>query len=291
MVADASVQSLGLVVALAAVILVLVAVLAVLLIRRRSGWGDPARSLERIGTRLDQLERLSTDIGNLSQVFLLPQARGGLGETLLAEILHSWLPQRAYALQHGFRSGARVDAVVKLGQYLVPIDAKFPLESVRRAITDPENDAVVTPEVKQAFNRHVKDISDKYILPDEGTLQFALMYIPSERVYYQVFVETDSGLLEAALQRNVVPVGPGSLFLYLQTVAYGLRGFAFPRRQMEVVKAVERISTEIVALARSLGVAGGHLKNLQKAYEDTLRRAERLDVAVSRLREPDDEEA
>ena len=261
--------------------------LLVLLLRRRSGGVDPMRSLERIGQRLELLERLSTDIGNLSQLFLIPHARGGLGETLLAEILRTWLPDRSFSLQYSFRSGARVDAVIRLGEYLVPIDAKFPLEGMRRALTNPTSETFVTGEVRQAFTRHIRGIGEKYILPDEGTLHFALMYIPSERIYYHAFVEKDSGLLDLALQQDVVPVSPGSLFLYLQTVAYGLKGFSFPRKQVELMRAVQQLSKELVDLSRSFGVAGGHLKNLQKAYDEAHRRLQRLDVSVNRIGSPD----
>lgn len=270
-------------------LLVLACVAIIVILSRRGGISDPSRSFERISHRLDQLEQLSSDIGNLSRIFLIPQARGGLGETMLAEILRAWLPERSFSLQHSFRNGARVDAIVHLGKYLVPIDAKFPLEAVQRAMTDPEVKSVVTPEVRQAFVKQVQLISDKYIQPDEGTLHFALMYIPSERVYYHVFVEDDKGLLELALQQDVVPVSPGSLFLYLQTVAYGLRGFAFPKKQAQIVKAVERIVKELSGLTKAFDLAGSHLKNLQKAFEESHRRIERLDVSMSRLQEPDEE--
>ena len=217
---------------LAAALAISIVVLVTVILHRRKVSGSAPEMLELVGKRLEQLEGLSRDVGALSKIFLVPHARGGIGETLLNELLRNWLPEKAYELQYTFGNGARVDAVIRLGEYLVPVDAKFPLESVRRSMENADG-SVVTAEVKRTFQRHIEDIRSKYIRPEDGTLQFALMYIPSERVYYHSFVETDSGLLEEAIRSGVVPVSPGGLFLYLQTVAFGLKGLGFSRQQKE----------------------------------------------------------
>lgn len=272
-----------LIVALIVVALLFVVVLALLLGRRRASLPDDVSLFENINRRLDQLERLSKGVDDLSRLFLIPHARGGIGESLLEELLRNWLPRRGYETQFSFKNGARVDAVVKIRPYLVPIDAKFPLESVRRTMAAGTAGERVPSEVRQAFLRHVEDIARKYIQPEEGTMQFALMYIPSERVYYQVFADSDGGLTEEALRRGVVPVSPSTLFLYLQTVAYGLRGLSFPEERRELIRVVQQLKGDFSQFQKSYSLAGTHLKNLQRAFEDSSSRLSRVELLVERL--------
>jgi DNA recombination protein RmuC len=141
-------------------------------------------------------------------------------------------------------------------------------------------------EVRQAFLRHVEDISKKYIQPKEGTMRFALMYIPSERVYYQVFADSDGSLTEEALRQGVVPVSPSTLFLYLQTVAYGLRGFSLSEEQAEMVRIVQQLKGDLSLFSKNYSLAGTHLKNLQRSFEDSSARLSRIELLVERLEDP-----
>ena len=262
----------------------LVMLIIVVLRRKSPGTTD---LLELLGRRLERFEELSREVSNLSKVFLVPHTRGAIGETILGELLRSWLPAKSYDLQYTFGNGARVDAVIRLGEYLVPVDAKFPLESVRRSIEGGDEGGIVTSEVRRAFLHHIGAISDKYIRPEEGTPQFALMYIPSERVYYHAFVEADSGLLEESIRRGVVPVSPGGLFLYLQTVAYGLKGFSFSRKQRELLEITLNLKREIEHIKKLFETGNAHLRNLVKNSEvassklgEVDRILERMDSAV-----------
>ena len=187
---------------------------------------------------LAQIEHVRGEIRELSELFLVPRTRGAVGETLLAELLRAWLPPKSYELQYSFSTGSRVDAVIRLGERLVPVDSKFPLEAYRRAREARESGETeassaqserLPADLRRAIQKHVEAIQSRYLLPDEGTMPFALMYIPSEPVYIDLFASRTSELLQLALERNVVPTSPSTLFLYLQTVAYGLRGLSIPR--------------------------------------------------------------
>jgi len=268
------------VIGLIAILLLFVLLLLVVVLKRTRGAGGPLTALEQ---RLAQLDRLGADINELSKTFLIPHARGGFGESLLSALLATWLPKEQYSLQYRFTTGVRVDAVIRLGEKLVPVDAKFPLESVRRAMEDPETPGVVTPEVKKTFIGHVKSIAEKYILPAEGTLQFALLYIPSEKIFYHVFVGEDSGMMEEAVRRGVVPVSPSGLFLYLQTVAYGLKGFALSKNLEKQATGIARVKRDLFALEKVLDTGGNHLKNLQNSFEEIRRRTAALSLGLSAL--------
>lgn len=235
--------------------------------------------------QIDRLERMSRGIEDLSAALLVPHLRGGLGETLLADLLKNWLPAGSYELQYRFRDGSRADAVIRLGRNIVAVDAKFPLESVRRSIEADPAAPVLTPDVRKAFIRHIETIAEKYIKPDQGTLQFALMYVPSEGVYYRTFVDSGSSLLAEAVERGVVPASPSTLFLYLQTVSYGLRGFAFSERQAELAALIRQLRTDFDAFSKHYALLGTHLKNLVRANDDAVTRLGRIDLALSRLDE------
>ncbi|MFO7848511.1 MAG: DNA recombination protein RmuC [Spirochaetia bacterium] len=266
---------------------------------------------EYLADRLEELDKISSRLDNLQNIFVTPHIRGGIGETLLEELIRNWLPSNAYTFQYSFAGGARADAVIKLGSYLVAIDSKFPLESVRRVFTDgfseeedgPERErstgednsprreeaarrsqstSSLPPSVRRSLLSHAKTISTKYIQPEEGTLQFALMYIPSESVYYRCFVR-ESSLSEELLALNVIPTGPYSLFLYIQTVAYGLRGFAFPKRAREITELTYQLKAEVESLTRELSTSATHLKNLNGAFDTVTKRGRRLEAAAERI--------
>ncbi len=263
---------------LLAVIVTAVLVTIIFLASTRGRRGSP---------EADRIERIAARIDELAAVFTVPVTRGGIGETLLEQFLSSWLPKSAYDLQFGFRSGARVDAVIRLGNTIVPVDAKFPLEAVRRAMTAGEpqkvRDRRVPADVRRAILKHVSDIAENYIRPEEGTMRFALMYLPSERVYHYIFVENEDGLLGECLSSGVVPSSPGNLFLYLQTVAYGLRGFSFSARYEAFAAVVDELKAEFDRFRKSYTTASGHLKNLSRSYDDGVSRIERLADVFEKL--------
>ena len=151
----------------------------------RSSYAQISQTLGGLAVAAQQMVDVGNKVSGLEDLLRPPKLRGGMGETLLAELLGQILPEKAYGLQHRFCSGERVDAVIRLGESLVPVDAKFPLESFRRLAAS-KDESEATRE-RKAFMRvvkhHVEQVAWKYILPDEGTYDFALMYIPAENVY------------------------------------------------------------------------------------------------------------
>lgn len=246
-------------------------------------WFETFSSISR---RLDKIEDMAGKVDDLSRIFTLPQIRGAAGETMLESLLKNWLPQGSFKMQYKFSSGARADAVIKLGKFLVPIDSKFPLESITAILND--HSGGLTSQIKRVFLKHCDDISTKYILPEEGTMQFALMYIPSEKIYYKVFIDDDGSFMREILKRGVLPVSPSNIFTYLQTVAYGLRGFSFTTKQKMILDRLHRLREDFNLLRRQYDVGTTHLKNLQKVWEDSTVRLSSMDSAIERMERPED---
>jgi DNA recombination protein RmuC len=222
-----------------------------------------------------RMELVGRDIAGLEQILRAPKARGGLGEILLERLLAEILPAGTYHLQHGFRGGDKVDAVIVLAERLVPVDSKFPLENFRRLVEEPEEDR--RRAARRAFARDVRarvdEIAKKYILPDERTFDFALMYIPAENVYYEVIVKEadeaeDESLLAYALSRRVIPVSPNSFYAYLQVILLGLKGLRIEQNAREILGTLGRLSGDLARFREQFETLGKHVTNAKNKYED-----------------------
>src|SRR6185503_16148838 len=208
---------------------------------------NASHTANKIHERLGKVDEATTqmldrakDLARLEQALRPPKARGGFGELLLGNLLADTFPRDKYELQYGFRSGERVDAVIRLDRSLVPVDAKFPLDNFNRLI-EAEDEAGRELHGKQFVRdvkAHVDAIADKYIRPDEGTYEFALMYLPAEAVYYELVCNRlggETGPLGYALERKVIPVSPSTLHAYLLVILLGFKGLQIEEHAREVM--------------------------------------------------------
>lgn len=256
--------------------------------------GEVQGSLGKLDEATRRMLEVGQDIASLQQILRPPQLRGGFGETLLEQLLSQILPADAFEFQHAFRSGERVDAVIRLGSRLVPVDAKFPLENFRRMLDEPDEEK--RRQLKRAFARDVKarvdEIAKKYILPDEGTLDFALMYIPAENVYYEVVVkdETEDSVRAYAYERRVIPVSPNSFYAYLQTILLGLKGLRIEQNAREIMALLGRLQVDLKKFRERFDLAGRHLTDAKNRFDEAagaLARFEaKLDTVEGRGEQP-----
>ena len=241
---------------------------------------------ERLG-KVDQataqmLER-AKDLARLEQALRPPKARGGFGELLLGNLLRDRLPPDAFTLQYGFKSGERVDAVIRV-EKLVPVDAKFPLDNFERLCgSEDENEKALH---EKAFARdvkgHVDAIAAKYILPDEGTYDFALMYVPSEGVYYELACGKTGALLAYANDKRVFPVSPTTFVAYLQVIALGLKGLQIEQHAHEVMSYCGQLQKDFGRFREDFELVGKHLGHAHTKYADAGRRLDRFETQLER---------
>jgi len=200
---------------------------------------------------------------------------------MLAQILH----KDQYQLQYQFKSGEKVDAVVKLRDgLLVPIDAKFPLENFRRSIIEQDSD-VAKKQFKQDVKKHIQDIASKYILPNEGTFDFALMYIPAENVYYEIILkdESDGSLLAYAFSRKVIPVSPNTLYIYLQAILLGLKGLKVEEEAKNILNHLQALGVEFDRFSKNYVILGNHLQNAQSKYFESERHINKINMQLENV--------
>jgi DNA recombination protein RmuC len=235
---------------------------------------DVQVNLARLEESNRRIYELGKDISGLQEILRAPKIRGGIGEFLLGDLLEQILPQQHFDLQHAFKSGEKVDAVIRLGDGLVPVDSKFPLDNFRRLL-EAESD-----QEKKLYRRkfiadvksHIDAIAGKYILPDEGTFSFALMYVPAENVYYETIIkeqgaEDGKSIAGYAMQKRVIPVSPNTLYLYLQTVILGLRGMQVEKNALEIISALSRLKVDFDRFTRDFQLTGTHLRRAAGSYD------------------------
>jgi DNA recombination protein RmuC len=240
------------------------------------------QQLGRLHEASERIREVGKDISGLKEILQAPQFRGGLGEFLLEEVLAQLYPKEFYSTQHVFESGERVDAVLHVGQGLIPIDSKFPLESFRR-FTEATGDKPES-EIRQArrqfradVRKHIDDIAKKYIRPTENFYDFALMYIPAENVYYESIIREEhgteeTGLFEYALDKRVIPVSPNTLFAYLQVIALGLKGMKVEETAQKILAGLGQLEVDLGKVQASFDKVGTQLAYAQSNVADAQRR-------------------
>lgn len=245
------------------------------------------QELGQLSASAKQMLEIGKDISSLQDLLKPPKLRGELGEFLLENLLAQVLPSGHYQCQYRFRSGEAVDAVIHIAGKMVPVDSKFPLESFQRlrtASSDQEE-----RDARRDFDRDVKAHIDrvaKYILPDEGTLGFALMYIPAENIYYEIIVKPgpagDSDLVTYAWVKRVIPVSPNTLYAYLEAIALGLKGLQVEEKARQVVELLERLGQDFQRFRKDFETLGSHLSHAGSKYADLDRQVMRLGDSLSR---------
>jgi DNA recombination protein RmuC len=235
---------------------------------------DVQNKLGELGQATQEIKELGQSVSKLEEMLKAPKLRGGLGELLLEDLLKQVLPANAYDIQFTFRNGQTVDAIINTAGGKVPVDSKFPLENFRKML-----DAKSEQEKKTAarlfktdVKKHIDAIAEKYILPDEGTFDFALMYIPAENIYYETIIKEESyaeedGLYSYATKRRVVPVSPNSFYAHLRVIALGLKGLQIEKSAKEIFQNLELLSTELGKFNTLFERLGTQLNNAKNNYD------------------------
>lgn len=242
---------------------------------------DVSATMGELSRASQQILEVGRNISSLQDILRTPKLRGVVGEVFLQNLLEQVVPNH-YQTQYRFLNGEKVDAVISIGDRLVPIDAKFPLENFRLLLA--AGDDAERRSLRRRFvadvKKHIDAIASKYILPDEGTFDFAMMYIPAENVYYELISaesEETENINGYALTRRVIPVSPASLYAYLQAIVLGLRGMQVERRAQEIISHLSRLQADLNRFRTEFDQLGTHLSHARNKYEEAAKRLVRLE--------------
>ena len=246
--------------------------------------------LGKVDEATSQMLERAKELGRLEQALRPPKARGGFGELLLENLLRDRLPPSAFHMQHTFASGERVDAIVRVDR-LIPVDSKFPLDNFNRLVEAEADDerSLAERQFARDVRAHIDAIAAKYIRPDEGTYDFAFMYIPVEAVYYELACGKTGALLQYAHERRVFPVSPTTFTAYLQVIALGLRGMQIEQHAHEVMAYVADLQRDFDRFGDDFDKIGTHLGHAQSKYHEAGKRLDRLETKLERAAEERDE--
>lgn len=262
---------------LAFIILLIVLIVS----RSHSPLSEIQQKLGSLEAAASQMQEIGKEVSTLKSILHTPKLRGNFGEYLLYNLLKDTLPPKNFATQYQFSDGSAVDAIIKLGKNIIPVDSKFPLESFERYLTS--TDTETKKKAKAEFTRSVKnridEISKKYIRPQEGTFDFALMYIPSERVYYEILTnDTNKGydLFDYAMKSRVIPVSPNTFYAYLMSVVYGLKGLKIEEQAESIIKRISGIQKSVSDLSEEISTLGKHLSNATSKWTEVQERTTKI---------------
>ena len=235
--------------------------------------------LGRVGKQLVEIQQAGRDLNQATQTLQIvlsgAKTRGSLGEVALESLLADALPRSAYETQYRFSTGAIVDAVIRTGEKIIPVDSKFPLESYRRLVESGED---ARKEFFQAVRKHAESISEKYILQDENTLDFALMFVPSEGVFYELLMTSDpklGRLDDYCRARSILPASPNTLHAYLSAILMGLRGMQIEENAKHILASLAGLQNQLDSFGKVFDTLGGHLRHAQQSYDEADRKLDR----------------
>jgi DNA recombination protein RmuC len=245
------------------------------------------REVTRVNESQKQISGVSEQLRDLQNILKNPKQRGALGEYYLKTVLENVLPPDSYEMQYGFKDKTIVDAVVKTKDGIVPIDSKFSLENYNRMLEAPTKED--RERFEAAFSNDLKiriDETSKYIKPNEGTLDFAFMFIPSEAVYYDLLVNKIGAvnLLEYAWRdKKVIVVSPATFLAYLQTVMQGLKALRVEQSAKSIIKDVNNLMKHLDTYDDYFRKLGTHINTTVNTYNFANKEFAKIDKDILRI--------
>ena len=222
---------------------------------------NAATAFASVQKSLGEMSEIGRNMKSLQEFLNSPKLRGNIGEQVLKELLAQFLPKNAYKIQHRFKSGSIVDAAIITEAGLIPIDSKFPMENFKKmhATDDQQEKKLFQREFISDVKKHIDSISNKYILTTEGTIDFALMYIPSESVYYEI---VNSELIyEHASKKRVLAVSPTTFYAFLKSILIGLEGQKISQQAHKILSNLRSVQQEFNKANENIETLSRHITN------------------------------
>lgn len=224
-----------------------------------------SRVIQEVNKEIGQMSEIGRNMRELQEFLKSPKLRGNIGEQVLKDLISQMFPKESFFLQYEFKSGDKVDAAIKTDAGILPIDSKFPMENFQKMTKAEGNEKkLYEREFQKDVKKHIDAISKKYILPMEGTMDFALMYVPSEAVYYEVVNQTE--LMEYARKSRIYLVSPSTLYAHLQTILLSFEGKKIELRSKQIMTALRGIQNDYDKLTDNVSVLGKHINNAYSQY-------------------------
>lgn len=220
-----------------------------------------ASAFASVQKSLGEMSEIGRNMKDLQEFLNSPKLRGNIGEQVLKELLGQFLPKGTFKLQYRFKTGSIIDAVIITEAGIIPVDSKFPMENFRKmhATQDAREKKLYEREFTNDVKKHIDAISSKYILTNEGTIDFALMYIPSESVYYEII--NSELLYEHASKKRVLAVSPMTFYAFLKSILIGFEGQKISQQAHKILANLRSVQQEYAKANESIETLGRHITN------------------------------
>lgn len=227
---------------------------------------NAARVVGQVHRSIGEFSEIGRSMKDLQDFLQSPKLRGNIGEQILKDLLAQNFPRESFKLQYTFKNGEKVDAILRTSQGDIPIDSKFPMENYRKLLkeTAPLDKERIRKDFNRDIKKHIQDISKKYILVGEGTTDYALMYIPSESVYYEII--NDEDIFDFSGAKRVLPVSPMSFYAYMKAILMSMEGQRIQSKAREILEVLQSIKKDYEKVDDSMSVLNKHITN---AYNQT----------------------
>ena len=231
---------------------------------------NAARVISQVQKNIGEFSEIGRSLRDLQEFLRSPKLRGNLGEEVLADLIAQMFPKNSFYLQYQFKSGVKVDAAIKTDAGILPIDAKFPMENYQKMVKGETEELreLSKKEFVKDIKRHIESISLKYILPEEGTMDFAMMYVPSESVFYELVQITE--VMNFSKKNRVYPVSPTTMYAHLQTILLSFAGRDLETKSREIFTLLRAMTKDYEKIEGGLGVLGKHLTNAYNQMSSVL---------------------
>ncbi len=222
---------------------------------------NAAKVISHVQKNIGEMSEIGRSMKELQEFLQSPKLRGNIGEEVLKDLIEQTFPKNKFHLQYSFKSGSTVDAAIKTTAGIIPIDSKFPMENFQKLskAADEKERELSRRNFVNDVRKHIRDISKKYILPEEGTLDFALMYVPSEPVYYEIV--NDVELIDYARKSRIYPVSPTTMYAHLQMVLLSFEGQKIEQKSRQALRMVRAIQKDYEKVGDNLSTLNRHIQN------------------------------
>lgn len=227
-----------------------------------------AEVIAGVNKELGKVQEMGRSMQDLQDFLKSPKLRGNIGEQVLRDLLEQCFSREHFDIQYQFRTGERVDAIIKTDKGIIPIDSKFPMENFQKAMQaeNEESKGKFLHEFAKDIKRHIDNISRKYILPAEGTVDFAIMYVPSETVYYELIRHSEN-INGYGYEKKVFPVSPNSFYYFLKIIMIGLEGKRVEAAAQKILQTLSAIKTDNDKFAKNLSTLTTHITHAKASID------------------------
>jgi len=243
-----------------------------------------AQVIGTVGKEVGQMAEIGRSMKDLQDFLRSPKLRGNIGEHILKDLLAQMMPKQSFHLQYSFHSGETVDAAIQTDNGIIPIDSKFPMENFKKLMgaEGEKEKEIAKKDFARDVKKHIDDISRKYILTEEGTIDYALMYIPSEPVYYEI-MSNNSELADYSHLKRVLPVSPTTFYAYLRAILMSFEGKKIATEAKQILQTLRAIQTDATKFNTNLNVLNRHITNAYNSMSSVTSGFSQLSQKISNV--------